>query len=85
MLVLHLECGRVINLERSVSTVNGYGIWEYHRSQSSACGCPTTPPTAPLRQTAGPGHWPEVIVAKPGGPEEEWKPCRSGIADFDEI
>lgn len=23
----------------------------------------------------------KVIVAKPGGPEEEWKPCRSGIAD----
>lgn len=40
MLVIHRDKGHAFNLERQVGTVNGYAIWEYHRSQSSTMWVP---------------------------------------------
>ncbi|MCD4867028.1 MULTISPECIES: hypothetical protein [Pseudomonas] len=88
MLVIHLESGRVINLERSVSTVNGYGIWEYHRSQSSSMWVPDYTPYRHLAvKPPDPAIGQKVTVAicKLGAPEEEWKPFRSGTAGYDGI
>lgn len=88
MLVIRLETGRVINLERQVSTSNGYGIWEYHRSQSSTM---YRPDFTVYRHVALKPSNPEagqhvtVAICLPGTPENEWKPFRSGVACFDGV
>jgi len=88
MLVIRLETGRVINLERQVSTSNGYGIWEYHRSQSSTMYRPDfTVYRHVAMKPADPQAGQQVIVAicLPGTPENEWKPFRTGVASFDGV
>ncbi|APQ11027.1 hypothetical protein BJP27_05765 [Pseudomonas oryzihabitans] len=88
MLVIRLETGRVINLERQVTTSNGYGIWEYHRSQSSTMYRPDfTVYRHVAMKPANPEAGQEVTIAicLPGTPEHEWKPFRTGVASFDGV
>ncbi|KTS76428.1 hypothetical protein NS274_15585 [Pseudomonas oryzihabitans] len=88
MLVIRLETGRVINLERQVTTSNGYGIWEYHRSQSSTMYRPDfTVYRHVAMKPANPEAGQEVTVAicLPGTPEDQWKPFRTGVASFDGV
>ncbi|MDR6680187.1 hypothetical protein J2W58_004419 [Pseudomonas psychrotolerans] len=88
MLVIRLETGRVINLERQVTTSNGYGIWEYHRSQSSTMyRLDFTLYRHVAMKPASPeaGQQVAVAICLPGTPESEWKPFRSGVASFDGI
>lgn len=88
VLVIRLEKGGVINLERQVSTSNGYGIWEYHRSQSSSMWVPDhTPYRHVAMKPAEPqaGQQVSVAICLPGTPENEWKPFRVGIASFDGV
>lgn len=88
VLVIRLEKGGVINLERQVSTSNGYGIWEYHRSQSSTM---FRPDFTVYRHVAlkpadpQPGQQVTVAICLPGTPENEWKPFRIGVASFDGV
>ncbi len=88
VLVIRLEKGGVINLERQVSTSNGYGIWEYHRSQSSTMYRPDfTVYRHVAIKPADPqaGQQVSVAICLPSTPENEWKPFRARIASFDGI
>lgn len=86
MLVIRLEKGGAINLERQVSSANGYGIWEHHRSQRSSMHKPyftiyhhvAIKPAAPTA-----GQTVLVAICLPGTPESEWKPCLTGVASFE--
>jgi hypothetical protein len=86
VLVIRLEKGGVINLERQVSTSNGYGIWEYHRSQSSTMWVPDhTPYRHVAMKPAEPRVGQQVILARclPGTSEEAWKPFQAGVVISD--
>ncbi|QNR00452.1 hypothetical protein BGI51_22240 [Pseudomonas oryzihabitans] len=88
MLVIRLEKGGVINLERQVTTSNGYGIWEYHRSQSSTMYRPDfTVYRHVAIKPADPqaGQQVSVAICLPGTPENEWKAFRVGFASFDGV
>lgn len=88
MLVIRLDKGGVINLERRVTTSNGYGICEYHRSQSSTMYRPDfTVYRHVALKPANPEAGQEVTVAicLPGTPEDQWKPFRTGVASFDGV
>ncbi|WP_236712100.1 hypothetical protein [Pseudomonas sp. EpS/L25] len=78
----------MINLERQVSTANGYGIWEYHRSQSSTMYRPDfTVYRHVAMKPADPqaGQQVTVAICLPGTPENEWKPFRNGVATYDGV
>lgn len=88
VLVIRLEKGGVINLERQLTTSNGYGIWEYHRSQSSTMYRPDfTVYRHVAIKPADPqaGQQVSVAICLLGTPESEWKPFRTGVAGFDGV
>lgn len=86
MLVIHRDKGHAFNLERQVGTVNGYAIWEYHRSQSSTMWVPDHTPYRHMAVKPGEptqGQRVTVAICKLGAPESEWKGFMSGWAGYD--
>lgn len=87
MLVIRLNQGWTLKLDRKVNDGSGYGVWEFHRSESSY----TFPqgltyqtlrharikPPEPVEGAAV-----EVIVCGLGSAEEEWQRVGGGVASY---
>ncbi len=87
MLVIRLNQGWTLKLDRKVNDSAGYGVWEFHRSESSY-----TVPAGIGYQTyryarirpADPaeGASVEVIICGLGGTEDEWRRVGMGVASY---
>lgn len=84
MLVIRLAQGWALKLDRKFTESGGFGMWEFHRSQSSyvtanyvAHRCARVRPTEPAE-----GKSVEVIICNAGDPEELWIRLGEGIASY---
>lgn len=85
LLVIRLEQGWSLKLDRKFTESGGYGMWEFHRSQSSyvtgnyvAHRCARVKPSEPAE-----GKRVEVIICNAGDPEELWLRLGEGVARFE--
>lgn len=87
MLVIRLSQGWTLKLDRKINDGSGFGVWEFHRSESSY-----TFPQGLTYQTLrharikppepAEGAAVEVIVCGLGGSEEDWRPVGRGVASY---
>lgn len=87
MLVIRLKKGWTLKLERKISEVGGWGLWEFHRSESTyhidsgrtAYRLARIKPSDPKD-----GQAVEVVLMQsPSAPEEEWRPQGAGAAQHE--
>lgn len=87
MLVIRSHKGWPLKLERKLSDVEGWGLWEFHRSASTVS--PDHGHTAyrlARIRPAEPKEGQNVEVAllhSPGAPEEQWLLRGTGVASYD--
>lgn len=87
MLVIRLNQGWTLKLDRKVNDSSGYGVWEFHRSESShtiAHGMSYQTYRNARIKPAEPaeGASVEVIICGLGGSEDEWLRVGSGGASY---
>ena len=87
MLIVRLESGVTLNLERSVGSAGKHGIWEFHRAANSYMRPPNYTPfrhAAILPSDPNPNQTVSVAICAPGMPEADWIPVGEGIATHEE-
>ncbi len=87
MLVIRLNQGFTLKLDRKINDSSGYGVWEFHRSESSftvAHGRSYQTLRHARIKPAEPaeGASVEVIICALGGGEEEWQRVGSEVATY---
>lgn len=86
MLVIRLERGVTFTLDRSIGNAGKYGIWEFHRGESSFMSPPDYTPwrhAAILPADPSNGQSVRLAVCMPGMPEAEWKHMGEGTANYE--
>ncbi|MCC3679181.1 hypothetical protein LLE81_00020 [Staphylococcus epidermidis] len=86
MLQIRLKTGWALKLDRKLSEAGGYGIWEFHRSESTFTrdNGHTTYRYARLRPAdPAEGKLVEVtLMPSPSAPEDVWVERGEGIAEI---
>lgn len=87
MLVIRLGKGWTLKLERKLSEAGGWGLWEFHRAESTyhTDRGRTAYRLARLRP-AEPKEGQEVevvLIHSPAASEEDWKPQGGGVARYE--
>ncbi|AOE86113.1 hypothetical protein [Pseudomonas sp. TCU-HL1] len=84
MLVIRLNAGWTLKLDRQIGSAGKAGLWDFHRSESSytveRCKTYRTAATKPAEPKEG--QTVEVFICDQREPEEKWRAVGEGVARY---